>query len=113
GKRRRGSAEGTPADMAVRHETARMRLRVCARSRSGGMQSDAQGNSFRLPQLESVTLRVHCPTKAAVVVVFNTILHPHPCRAELSEQGVKIAHPVVHQERGRTGTEVGRVGGGG
>src|SRR5262249_58625655 len=49
------------------------------------VQSDAQGNSFRLPQLEAVPLRVHGPTKPAVVVVFYTPLHPPPLHPDLHE----------------------------
>src|SRR5262249_13380430 len=75
------------------------------------MQSGAKGGSFRLPQLEAVALRVERPSKAALTVVFDPILHLLPCRTKLGQHCVKISHPVIHHEGGRAWPEVGRVGG--
>ena len=63
----------------------------------------------RLPELDSMTLRVGNPSEPTVFVLVTLVGDLHALRSELRDQRIQIVNAVVQHERGRARSEVGRV----
>jgi hypothetical protein len=62
-----------------------------------------------LPELDAMTLWIHDPGEAPVLIVLTLVGDLDALGAELCEQRVEIIDAVIDHERGLPGTEVRRV----
>src|SRR5271167_2752893 len=63
----------------------------------------------RLPELESVALRVGRPTEPTKVVVLDSVVYLRPGSSELGQHGVEVPDAIIDHERRRARTKVGGV----